>query len=201
MTNTKKPAPTTGSASQDTLGALLGPTLILEGEDVEAFEELRAKFYADVAPTDILEEVWVNTCVDLFWTKLRLSRLKIKFLQSSAHEGLLKILNALVPGYGQRDLSHAWQRREPDKLDRVKTLLKQAGLDEEAITAQTFIARLDELEKLERVIAGAEARFNKCLQEISRHRDAIARRIGAVSQEITDTEFADVSPQKLAAAE
>lgn len=201
MAQSKKASQPAASSSQDNLRQLVGPVPILKDEDATAYEALRARFFVDVSPADIIEEVWVNNCADLLWEVLRLRRLKVKFLASSAHRGTSKILYALEPSLHVDDIASAWLRREPSKLAHVKHLLEQAGLDEEAITAQTFIVHLDELEKLERIIAGMEARFNKCLSEISRRRDILARRMREVSQEITDAEFSQLSPQKLAAAE
>ncbi len=76
-----------------------------------------------------------------------------------------------------QDLSNAWARRDEKSVKKVDALLKQAGLDQEAIAAQTLAVNFDAFERIDRMIMQTEARRNMVLREINRHRDALARRL------------------------
>ena len=85
-----------------------------------------------------------------------------------------------------------WAGRERAAINRVDGILKQAGLDQEAIAAQTLALKLDTIERIERMIMQAEARRNMMLREIDRHRDVLARRLTEVATEIEDAEFEEI---------
>ena len=95
-----------------------GPARLIPGEDPEAYKALQTRVAAAVAPTDVLEEIWVRDVVDLVWETLRLRRLKTCFLSSAAHEGLAIILrpfeesNFMLSIGGS--LSGKWARGEPE---------------------------------------------------------------------------------------
>jgi len=199
--NSKSIATVSDGSHRDNLQALIGHTPLLAEEDATAYAALRSKFYEAVKPADIIEEIWVSDCVDLTWEALRLRRLRVKFLSAAAHEGLTKVLTPLIPSHPQRYNSvNGWAQRDPEYVDFVNSEMEQAGLDRDAITARTLEVKLEEFEKIERLIAGAESRRNKALQELSRYRDALARRLTDISQEATDAEFKEVAPDKLEAA-
>ena len=50
--------------------------------------------------------------------------------------------------------------RERDAVKEVDGLLRQAGLDQEAIAAQTLALKLDTIERIERMIMQTEGRRN-----------------------------------------
>lgn len=48
------------------------------------------------------------------------------------------------------------------------------GLTNDAVMAQTLALKIDQVERIDRVIADAEARRNVALREIDRHRATLA---------------------------
>lgn len=65
-------------ASENSLktGAYALTTLILPGEDQEAFQELKEQFFRDFAPRDIAESAMVRDLAGITWKKMRLDRLE-----------------------------------------------------------------------------------------------------------------------------
>ncbi len=59
-----------------TTGAYALVTLVLPGEDKEAFRQLKEQFINDFAPRDIAESAMVNDLASITWKKMRIDRLE-----------------------------------------------------------------------------------------------------------------------------
>ena len=180
------------ASSPPDLRFLLGPPPLLDGEDAGAYDALYGHIRTAVAPRDVLEEIWARDVVDNVWETLRLRRLKVKLMRASAHEGLDRLLRPLTGEYYNNDLANGWAGRERAAINKVDRLLKQAGLDQEAIAAQTLALELDTIERIERMIMQTEGRRNMMLREIDRHRDVLAQRLRQAATEIEDAEFEEI---------
>ena len=66
----------------------------------------------------------------------------------------------------QVQLVRAWAARDKAAIKRVDELLASAGLTMDAVMAQTLCTYLDEFERMERMIARAEARRDAILYEV-----------------------------------
>jgi len=186
-----------GVSSVADIRDLLGPPPILSGEDPGAYEALHDHIRTAVAPKDALEEIWVRDVADLVWEALRLRRLKASLFDTAAHKGLSELLKPLLPYMQISNLVESWARREPNAVAKVKELLKNAELDEDAIVAETFAVSAETFEKMDRLIAQAEVRRNAILREIDRHRDALAQRLREVALKLLpDGEFKEVESAK-----
>jgi ribosomal protein L12E/L44/L45/RPP1/RPP2 len=173
----------------------LGPPVLLEGEDIAQYEGLLTRVTTAVGPADILEEFWVRDVVDLVWEALRLRRLKASLLVSSTAAGLREVLKPLVEFTELDPLIEAWYSRDESALTNVDTLLEQAGLTMDHVMARTLCAKLDDVERIDRMIANAEARRHVVLREIDRHRAAVAVRLRDEVEAIEEAEFVEV-PEK-----
>ena len=140
--------------------SLLGPPPLLDGEDAGAYDALYRHIRTAVAPRDVLEEIWARDAVDNLSETLRLRRLKVGFMRASAHEGLNKLMMSLKPGEPTGFIVKKSANRERDAVKEVDGLLRQAGLDQEAIAAQTLALKLDTIERIERMIMQTEGRRN-----------------------------------------
>jgi hypothetical protein len=183
------------------LQSLLGPPPLLEGEDASTYHALKSRILSAVKPEDAIEGMWVRDILDLLWETVRLRRLKAKLMRATAHQGLQELLRPLVHNSSLKELIRGWVIREPEAVKQVKQILRQAGLDKEAIAAQTLAAELDTFEKIDRMIMRTEARRHVVLREIDRRRDAVARRLRDVSSEVENEEAPAIAPAKWKAAE
>jgi hypothetical protein len=179
------------ASSPPDLRFLLGPPPLLEGEDADAYDALYGQIRTAVAPRDVLEEIWARDVIDNLWETLRLRRLKVSFMRASAHEGVARLLGPRTTIL-ERGLVGRWAARERAAINKVDGLLKQAGLDQEAIAAQTLALKLDTIERIERMIMQTEGRRNMMLREIDRHRDVLAQRLREAATEIEDAEFEEI---------
>ena len=192
----KKSVPAAGEIPINDAGALeLGPPVLLEGEDIGEYERLLARVTAAVVPADIIEEFWVRDVVDLVWEALRLRRLKASLLLSSTAAGLQKVLAPILEYSELEPLVEAWYGRDESALKKVATSLEQAGLTMDHVMAETLSAKLDDVERIDRMIANAEARRHVVLREIDRHRAAVAARLRAAGEAIEEGEFEEVPGQ------
>jgi len=169
--------------------ALFGPVPLLEGEDSAAYDELLVRISGAVKPADILEEIWVRDLVDLVWEAFRLRRLKANLMTVVAHEGLRKILETLIDWSDARDLAQAWATRDRGAIRQVDELLASAGFTMDAVMAQTLSLKLDDIERIDRMIATAEGRRNAILREVDRHRETWGQNVRRAVQQIEAAEI------------
>ena len=143
----------------------------------------------DAKPKGIIDEIIVRDSVDLLWEIRRLRRLKASLLQDAAHEGLERVLKPLVAWSEADRLTDTWARRSSRAIAKVDKVLDAAGLNLDAVTAETLALRLDDIERIERLIASQEARFEAALREIDRHRAVLAEALRGAAQEIEEAEL------------
>ena len=201
-----KPASHTPNPLQPTVmhsaggaGDLLGPPPVITGEDPDAFVELLDRVRADAKPNGIIEDILVRDFVDLLWDSRRLRRLKASLLQAAAHEGLEKVLEPLVGRFDADSLAENWARRRPSAITKVEKVLAAADLTLDAVMAATLALRLDDIERIERMIASQEGRMEAVLREIDRHRAVLAEALRGAAQDIEEAEFEEVQPREAAA--
>jgi hypothetical protein len=143
-----------------------------------------------VGPFDFLEEIWVNDVVNLVWETQRLRRLRAALLQSAVP----KCITATWPNAGEygREIRRNWNSREPDAVAKVDAALAATGLTRDRVMAETLARKLDEVERIDRMVAGAEARRNIALREIDRHRATLGAALRQAADEVLDTEFKEI---------
>ncbi len=198
-TDSKPPTQSSGLASRSGRLAPFGPPPLFEGEDTSAYDEFLARISATVKPADILEDIWVRDFVDLVWDSLRLRRLKANLMTSTAYKGLAEILNPLV-GYSDKDfLVKAWAKRGRGAIKKVDKLLASAGLIMEAVMAQTLSINLDDIERIDHMIATAEIRRIAILREIDRHRVTLGHALRQAAEQIEDADYKVIEGKEAAA--
>jgi hypothetical protein len=150
---------------------------------------MRDQISAAVGPRDFLEEIWVNDVVSLVWETLRLRRLRAALLPAAAPEGVHHILKWLMDPFTGQKVAIEWASRKPRAVATVDAALAAAGLTMDAVMAQTLALNIDEVDRIDRMIAGAEARRNIALREIDRHRETLAAALRQAADEALDVEF------------
>jgi hypothetical protein len=168
---------------------LFGPPPLLEGEDTATYDDLLIRISGAVKPTDIFEEIWIRDIVDLVWEAFRLRRLKANLMTAVAHQGLTKILAPLIGRTDAPNLAEAWAARQRSAIKRVDKLLASAGLTMDAVMAQALSLKLDDIERIDRMIATAEGRRNAILREVDRHRTTWGQHLRRTVQQIEAAEI------------
>jgi hypothetical protein len=195
--------PSTPSATAETLStlALLGPAPLLEGEDSNAYNELLTRISAKVAPTDVLEEIWVRDVVDYTWEAFRWRRLKTRLITSTEDRGISAVLVSRAAGSTDEIMSanfwtKDWASRDPDRMKRVGHKLASANVSMDEVWAHTMVANLTAIGSLDRMTLHAEMRRNAVLREIERHRVSFGKALRQAS-EIEDAEFEEINKAEI----
>ena len=188
------PSPATGTP----MLALGAPPPVIAGEEAAAFADLWARMVASVQPADPIEEMWVRDVADLVWEVLRLRRIKANLLGISKCQGMTEVLRGLGEEYPAL-VARRWAAREPTAIGDVNERLSGAGLGTDAVMTGALAARIAEYERIDRMLAGAEARRAATLCALDMRRDAkLAARLreaaDVVERQVEDAEFAMVAP-------
>jgi hypothetical protein len=178
----------------------IAPTPLLPAEKQTDYADVAARVVGAAKPRDAIEEFLVRDIVDLTWEILRLRRIKAGLLRSSLGAGVSRVLGSVGYPYTQKEtLVEKWVAGDESARQKVDSILTKAGLTIEEATAQTLDSELDSFERLDRMLASAEARRNNALREIDRHRDTIGGGVRRSIEEIEDAEFRDVETGQTAA--
>ena len=169
--------------------ALFGPPPLFDEEDTKVYDQLLTQVSTTVMPTDIFEDIWVRDVVDLTLAVFRLRRLTANLLKANEYKGLSETLAPLVGRSQAETLAEGWAARKPEVVEEVNKTLTSAGLTPDTILAQTFSLKLNDIERIEHMIALAEARRNATLHEIDRHRQTLGQKLRRAAQQLEDGQF------------
>jgi hypothetical protein len=182
----------------------IAPAPLLPGENQADYTDVAVRVVKAAKPRDAIEEFLVRDVIDLTWEILRLRLVKSGILKASMNTGVAEILNGL--GHGRKsgpfyaqELGEKWAAGDRAARKEVEAALAKAGLTIGEATAKTLEEKLDSFERLDRLLASAEARRNNALREIDRHRDALGSSVRRSIEEIEDAEFRDVETDEAAA--
>jgi hypothetical protein len=157
---------------------LPGPSLV-DGDDAPTYAQLAARIRAAVAPTNVIEEIWARDVADLTWDVVRLRRLKAGLFRVGASDGMAEIMRGMEGEIPARTRVMGWTKRDPVALAAVNTQLSTAGLDMGDVTTSTFAVRIDQFDRIERMLAAAEVRRAAALHAIDNRRAAERARAAA----------------------
>jgi hypothetical protein len=166
-----EPTPATGELS---LALLLGPQpAFIPGEGAHDYEALLARVSAALAPRDVMEEMWIRDVVDLAWEIFRLRRMKSNLLRVRAWKALWEVLSPIV-GADAYELAERWCARDQAAIDEVGAALDSAGLSLDTVMAHGLAREMDEVERIEAMVANAEKRRSEALRQIEQYRASFA---------------------------
>ena len=151
----------------------IAPAPLLPGEKEADYATIAARIVSASGPRDAIEEFLIRDVVDLTWEILRLRRAKVGILKSSMGDGVRKILLSVNHAFDVHTLSEGWATGDDRARIKLDAILTRAGLTIDEVTARTLESKLDSFERLDRMLASAEARRNNALREIDRHREAL----------------------------
>jgi hypothetical protein len=97
-------------------------------------------------------------------------------------------------GRKAKELVQEYVRREPDAVTLVHEILTDAGVSMDGLMADALAEKLDDIERIDRLISIAESRRNASLREIERRRAVLGETLRRSVQEIEDGEFEVIEP-------
>jgi hypothetical protein len=168
------------------------PASLLGGEEEADYANLSARFIAAAKPRDFIEEILARDAIDLSWEVLRLRRLKAGLLRMARSAGVRSVAKELGFKGSVYDFAAKWMAGDARTRERFTEILKKADLGMEDVTAEALSSKIDTFERIDRMLASAEARRNNALREIDRHRGALGAAMRRAVDEVEDAEFQDV---------
>jgi hypothetical protein len=145
------------------LGSLFVQRPLIQGESEEEYDDLLARVTAAVRPTDVIEAMWVKDIVDLVWESQRLRRLKASLLMVARKEALLRLLKvdegfvSFTMGDSHSTLADRWLAGDKAAGKKLDGLLAERGLTLDSIMAQALSDQLRQVERIDHMIASADA--------------------------------------------
>ena len=140
---------------------------MLSTENRQAYDALMTQLTLEWKPRNITEWMFVRDITDISWEIFRHRRAIANLFAISSKTALRAVLTDLLPEEGckpwfdrydtVKGLAQAWFEG-PQEQEKVKSATGQIRSQSEAIEAQSYVLRRDELDKLHRLLAVAEAR-------------------------------------------
>jgi hypothetical protein len=170
--------------------ALLPTAQLLITESRDEFNLIRDTLHDQIKPRGIIEQIYVEDIAHLVWEILRLRRSKAAIVNLAFRAALKEVIKQLLIKPGDlnfhveeqsKNLAYEWFS-DPDVKKEIAGLLQQFNLDETAIEAEAFRKSADDLERIDRLMASAEARRDKALMCIAQYRS----NFGALLRESSD---------------
>ena len=155
--------------------ALLGAPPLIKGENARNYDELLARNYDTLQPSDSLEEIWIRDVVDLVWETFRLRRMKASMMTDATHEELGDTLSKEYAG--ARETVQKWAAGDAGAAEEIETALVGAGLSMDIVVARAMMYRIEKMERLDRMLMSAEARRSAALRELDCHRSPLAQKL------------------------
>jgi hypothetical protein len=186
---------------------LLGPSWIVEGEDVQLYEDLLAAVGAAVKPMDLIDWLLLKDFVDLTWEIQRNRRNRESLMRLGRVAAMKSILASIMQDsempfdLGKSDeptvLALNWFSGEKEAIKRVEDLLAQTGLSQSDVTAQTLAANAAEFARLDARDELYQSRRNSLLKQIERRRAGWAKQMRRASETVIDADFEQSPPERL----
>lgn len=158
---------------------------MLRGERVADYKALIDALTREIKPSGVIEQLYVTDIACLVWEMIRLRRCKSAIINASYRSALEKVLARLSPEAGE-SIYFAQERAEELTLDwfsnnrgkkAVAKILAQFGLDESVIEAEAIRHCFRDLEIIEKLLTGLEARRDKALACIANYRVSFAQQL------------------------
>jgi hypothetical protein len=180
------------SVPDDIIG-IVGKPALLPTEDPSEYDALLLQLARAVGPSDIVEWIWISDLASLVWEMRRLRDLRERLVENHTAEGLDELfhedLDDIVKYLENEEVKQRviadWKSNDPFRREVVDRLLRKKGFDLSNVYAAVFEQRLDEIAKLESLIASLGRRRDSVLREIERRREAVGRRL----RDVTDGDF------------
>lgn len=180
----------------------IAPAPLLPGENQAEYDGIASRIANASRPKDAIEELLVRDVIDLTWEIVRLRRIKAGIIRASTSAGVDTVLGRVgYPYPGRRELVEGWAAGDKSARREVSAILTKAGITIDEVTATTFDQELDSLERIDRMLASAEARRNNALREIDRHRETLGAAMRQSFDDIEDADFRDVETGQITAGQ
>lgn len=173
---------------------------LLTAEDKDKYSRLHRDIFQAVEPSDFFEQLWVRDILQHVWEAERYRGFLVALIKGSEFRALENVLRPLVDFFSEIGLEPLGRRRsetlarqyfaaDRNAVNEVTKVLKSCGIGWEIINADAAALRINEMERLNRMVISAEARRNATLREIERRRKAFGQNLRRVVNAVEDAEY------------
>lgn len=186
---------TVNETSLETSNLLVPPSVLLPTEQDEHYYSLITHMAMHFRPTDLVEWIWLRDIVDCVWETQRLHRTKRNVLRLAMQDAMASVLKGCEPRKGLFEfdegdlhvhhvLANKWLKGDLDAKKKVDQELAAHGFDINVVEAQAHLDRINEIEKLERLIQTSDHRRDTLLKNIEKRRLERAEQLRDVSDAV-----------------
>jgi hypothetical protein len=188
----------------EVLGLRRLKTSLMKASTYEALKD----FLPDVLPYDLFVEEFEEALAEALQENLRQDQDE-DFARKLAHQcvhdepGACQKFDELLEPVGRstytvyqvtkkakvEHLARGYARREPEAIKQVNELLTTRGVTMHDITTKPLMRKIDDIERIDKLIDIAETRRNVSLREIERRRAVLGEALRRTVQEVEDAEF------------
>ena len=174
--------------------SLLPKPPLLITESAEQVDAIRDAIEKRINPRDIIEEMYVSDIGSLVWEIVRLRRCRAGIVNAGYRMAMEQLFPDLVRDPVEeckadadeaRTLAWKWFRA-PQFKEEGSNLLKQYHLEDSVIEAIAVRNALPDLERLDKLEASCQVRYQKALRGIADYRDSFAQRLREAADRIID---------------
>lgn len=174
-------------------------------DDPADYAALRQRIAAVLNQDDLFEEFWADDLTRQLLESARYRRMLVGLLQASLQRALQRLLAPMVDlaegveelivqsveKLPSEKLAQGYFAREALAMERVDEVLQRAGLDWDAVQAEAMAMRSSEFQRLNQLLAKAEARRAATLRAIERHREGLGPQLAAVAEALAQADRGD----------
>jgi hypothetical protein len=171
---------------------LLGPPPVLRTENPHRYWELFEQFAAAIAPSSIVEWMWLKDIADLTWEIARLRRYRAMWIEFQRDWANLEMQHAREHADDAdlfRDKGHLFPMT-PDKIEERRS--NWGPFDTEYHSAFLVHEELKSYEAFEKLLKSAELRRDRILRELDARRERVAPMLRKKSDEVIEASADDV---------
>ena len=184
---------------------LLGDPPLVRGEEPEDYDRLFNQLAATIDPQDFVDWIYTKDILDLVWEIKRWRIIKSAFFDNELMRSGSRLVGELLEddtgGYvfdaenKAKQLVVGSNIGDPESQRKLNQLLVTNGLSQQAILSHALILKLNDIERLEKLIASAEKRRDDLLKSIEARRQILAKRLKESSDALIDElEIEDPTP-------
>lgn len=174
----------------------------LPGEDEEHYDALLRSMIQQLKPADVIEAIWVKNIVDFIWDAKRMRQWRGRILMQARLKAVEDFITpalknednlgfGMLAGPSADALAAGWVAGREIEKERVDGMLRDRGLSAADVPAHSFLLRLSDIEKIDRLASAADQRRDTLLREIERKRASFAQQVRTATADVLDVEHTE----------
>jgi len=151
--------------------AVLGLPAILDSDNIDEYNTLHQAVRQSIGATDAIDEILILRLVEIHRELKQLKRIRAGLLRRGVTDRTLSVLADIEPRVDDLNrLLYAIRRGESEARDKLKNMLSILHLDEDIIESEVFFQNIDNIDRLDKLIAEGESRLRVAITDVDQRR-------------------------------